>query len=138
MNIRSSIPVGFIAKVLLTSLLLALGFAPAARAQLVVDGATNTFTTVTTNVTGDVTVGTNGSFTLLRLTNSVVLNNSGSNYIGRLATARTNTVRVVYKSHWTNSGPLFVGYRGSASQLEVSIGGTIANTFGRVGDGGGT
>jgi len=35
------------------------------RAQVVTDGATNTLSNVTTNITGDVTVVTNGSFTLL-------------------------------------------------------------------------
>ena len=117
------------------TLLFALVLAPAARAQLVADGTSAVLSAVTTNVAGDVTVGTNGSFTLLRFTNSAVVNNTGAGYIGLLATAQTNTVRVTYKSRWTATGPLYVGYRGSANQLEVSIGSTMANTAGRVGDG---
>ena len=38
---------------------------PTLPAQVVNDGATNTLSNVTTNITGDVTVVTNGSFTLL-------------------------------------------------------------------------
>ena len=40
--------------------------APALRAQVVGDGATNTLSNVTNTFTGDVTVGTNRSFTLLK------------------------------------------------------------------------
>jgi len=40
------------------------------RAQPVNDGATNTLSNVTTNFTGDVTVGTHGSVTLLILSDN--------------------------------------------------------------------
>ena len=36
------------------------------RAQIINEGATSTLSNVTNTITGDVTVGTNGSFTLLR------------------------------------------------------------------------
>ena len=44
--------------------------APTLHAQVVADGATNTLSNVTTNITGDVIVGTNGSFTLLVLSDN--------------------------------------------------------------------
>src|SRR5690349_13409138 len=44
-------------------LVLMLLVAPSLRAQVVADGATNTLGNVTNTFTGDVTVGTNGSFT---------------------------------------------------------------------------
>ena len=49
------------------SLLMAI---PQLRAQLVADGATNTLSNVTNSFTGDVIVGTNGSFTLLVLSDN--------------------------------------------------------------------
>ena len=48
-------------------LLAALALVPV-RAQVVNDGATNTLSNVTTNITGDVTVGTNGSLTTTNVT----------------------------------------------------------------------
>jgi hypothetical protein len=41
------------------------------RAHLGADGATKTLSNVTTNLAGDVTVGTNGSFTLPELSDNV-------------------------------------------------------------------
>src|SRR5262249_51391485 len=61
-------------------------------AQVVNDGATNTLNNVTNTVVGDVTVGTNGSFTLLILTNNALLTNSGFGTIGTNAGANSNTV----------------------------------------------
>ena len=61
-------------------------------AQVVSDGATNTLNNVTNTIPGDVTVGTNGSFTLLILTNGALLTNSGNGFIGRNAGANSNTV----------------------------------------------
>ena len=49
---------------------------PPLRAQVVADGATNTLSNVTNSFTGDVTVGTNGSFTLLVLSDNALLTNS--------------------------------------------------------------
>ena len=60
------------------------------RAQIVADGTTNTLSNVTTNFTGDVTVGTNGSFTLLVLSDNARLTNSAHGVIGRNATAKSN------------------------------------------------
>jgi hypothetical protein len=60
------------------SLLLAfsvLGLVAPGPAQVVNDGATNTLSNVTNTFTGDVSVGTNGSFTVLVLSNKVLLSN---------------------------------------------------------------
>src|SRR5262249_55654844 len=64
-----------------------------ASAQLVADSATNTLSNVTNTYSGDVTVGTNGSFTILVLSNNALLTNSALGYIGRNASARSNEVR---------------------------------------------
>src|SRR5439155_15164392 len=64
-------------------------------AQIVNDGATNTLSNVTTNITGDVTVGTNGSFTLLVLSDNALLTNSGAATIGFNNKAKYNAVRLV-------------------------------------------
>jgi hypothetical protein len=50
---------------------------PALHAQLINHGATNTLSNVTTNITGTVTVGTNGSFTLLVLSDNTLLTTNG-------------------------------------------------------------
>ena len=60
---------------------------PALNAQLVADGATNTLSNVTTNIPGSVTVGANGSFTLLVLSNNCLVTNSGVGAIGQNTTA---------------------------------------------------
>ncbi len=56
---------------------------PTLRAQIVNDGATNTLSNVTNTITGDVTIGTNGSFTLLVLSDNALLTNSVNGIIGR-------------------------------------------------------
>ena len=53
---------------LVTAAMLVIAVLPL-RAQLVADGATKTLNGGITNIVGDVVVGTNGSFTLLVLTN---------------------------------------------------------------------
>ena len=64
--------------------------ASATQAQLVNDGATNTLSNVTNTFTGDVIVGTNGSFTLLVLSDNSLLTNSNSGIIGANSTAKSN------------------------------------------------
>src|SRR5262249_42728136 len=93
------------------SLLAVLAFAaPALRAQVVNDGATNTLSNVTNTFTGDVTVGTNTSFTLLILSNNSLLTNSANGVISRNATATSNQVHLVSPSaRWLMNGNLFVG-----------------------------
>jgi len=67
-------------RIILVATLLAV---PSLHAQIVADGATNTLINVTTNITGDVTVGTNGSFTLLILSDNALLTNSANGLTGR-------------------------------------------------------
>src|SRR5436309_10378811 len=102
------IPVFLIARSL--SCLAALIAVPALRAQIVADGATNTLSNVTTNFTGDVTVGTNGSFTFLVLSDNALLTNSVNGLIGRNATAASNEVQLLSPSaRWFMGGSLLVG-----------------------------
>src|SRR5206468_1245905 len=94
-----------------------------APAQVVNDGATNTLNNLTNTVTGDVTVGTNGSFTLLILTNNALLTNSGFAYIGRNAGANSNTVFLIgTNTRWLMSKNLEVGSSGSFNLLVNSTG----------------
>src|SRR5947207_776655 len=97
------------------------------RAQLVADGATNTLANVTNTITGDVTVGTNGSFTLLVLSNNALLTNSLNGTIGLNTTAKSNEVRLISPSaRWLVGGSLFaVGSNGSFNRLVVSNGATM-------------
>src|SRR5881397_638189 len=90
---------------------------PALRAQIVNDGATNTLINVTTNITGDVTVGTNGSFTLLVLSDNALLTNSANGLIGRNSGANSNEVRLLSASaRWFMGGSLYVGNNGAANR----------------------
>src|SRR3954469_6041980 len=59
------------------------GFASATSGQLVADGATNTIDGYSTNLIGDLTVGTNGSFTRLQIVDGGMVTNSGHGYIGQ-------------------------------------------------------
>jgi len=117
--------------ILLAVLLL---LAPRARAQVVADGATNTLNNVTNSYVGDVTIGTNGSFTLLTITNGALLTNTADAYIGRNTGANSNTVRVTgANSRWFVNNFLNVGNSGSFNSLLITNGGTVANGFGYIG-----
>src|SRR5215203_4055697 len=108
--------------------------ASAVRAQVVADGATATLSNATNTFTGDVTVGTNGSFTLLVLSDNALLTNSANGFIGRNATAKSNEVRLVSStSRWIMGGSLFVGSNGASSRLVVSNGALLDNFNGHVG-----
>src|SRR2546430_16624938 len=90
------------------------------RAQLVADGATNTLSNVTNSFTGDVTVGTNGSFTLLILSNNALLTNANNGHIGLTATAKSNEVRLVSSSaRWLMGNMLAVGNSGGVFHVVV-------------------
>ena len=89
---------------LFLTLLAASGIVLPLDGQIVNDGTTNTLSDVTNTFTGDVTVGTNGSFTLLILSNNVLLTNSingvigrnevtGSNPVGRTISTKANGIR---------------------------------------------
>src|SRR5438093_6101675 len=71
--------------------LLLLFLAPPILAQVVNDGATATLNHITNTISGGVTVGTNGPFTLLILTTGTLLTNSGNGPIGLNAGANYNT-----------------------------------------------
>src|SRR5260221_14232629 len=87
--------------------------APALRAQIVNDGASNTLSNVTNSFTGDVTVGTNGSFTLLVLGDNALLTNSVNGQIGLNATAKSNEVRLLSPTaRWQIGSSLYLGNNG--------------------------
>src|SRR5205823_9541520 len=77
------------------------------RAQLVNDGATNTLSNVTNSFSSNVTIGTNGLFTLLVLSNNTLLSGSADVIIGRNATAKSNEVRLISPSARWLMGGLF-------------------------------
>ena len=108
---------------------------PALNAQLVADGATNTLSNVTTNIPGSVTVGANGSFTLLVLSNNCLVTNSGVGAIGQNTTAKSNEVRLVSATaRWLMGGQLFVGNSGSFNRLAVNNGAQVTNSLGTIGN----
>jgi len=103
------------------------------------DGETNTLSNVTNTITGDVTVGTNGSFTLLILSDNALLTNTVNGLIGRNNTANSNEVQLVSpSSRWFMGGSLFVGNNGGANRLLVSNSATVlvrgSGTLGYGGD----
>jgi T5SS/PEP-CTERM-associated repeat protein len=102
-------------------------------AQLVADGATKTINATTTNLTGDVVVGTNGSFTTLIITNTGVVTNTGNGTVGLNAGARTNRVIVSdAASAWRMGGNLALGSFGSVSTLVVTNGGKVVDNQGNI------
>jgi len=118
--------------IVVTALLLAI---PPLCAQVVNDGATNTLANITNSFTGDVTVGTNGSFTLLVISNNALLTNSANGVIALNLTARSNEVRLVSASaRWRMGGSLFVGSNGSMNRLVVSNGAFVDNGVGNIGN----
>jgi fibronectin-binding autotransporter adhesin len=106
------------------------------RAQLVNDGATNTLNHVTNTISGGVTVGTNGSFTLLILTNGTLLTNSGNGAIGLNAGADSNSLRLTsLNTRWLMGFDLTVGSNGSFNRLVISNSAMAVNNFGILGFG---
>src|SRR3954470_4436300 len=104
------------------------------RAQLVNDGATNTLNHVTNTISGGVTVGTNGSFTLLILTNGTLLTNSGNGAIGLNAGADSNSLRLTsLNTRWLMGFDLTVGSNGSFNRLVISNSAMAVNNFGILG-----
>ncbi|HEX5223254.1 MAG TPA: GH25 family lysozyme [Verrucomicrobiae bacterium] len=125
-------------KTLSTILVLSLAAISRLCAQLVNDGATNVLSNITNN-TANITIGTNGSFTLLVLSNNTLLNNTVTAVIGRNASAQSNEVHITgATARWNIGafGSLFVGSNGPSSRLTVSDGGTLQGFFfGNVGQG---
>src|SRR5881397_2929561 len=93
------------------------------RAQIVADGATNTLSNVTNTFAGDVTVGTNGSFTLLVLSDNALLTNANNGTIGLNTTAKSNEVRLLGPTaRWQVGSLLNVGSNGAGNRLVISNG----------------
>ncbi len=111
-------------------------FAPmSAQAQLVADGGINILDGVSTNLNGDITVGTNGSFTFLLLTNSATVTNTGNSIIGSAATAKSNAVVVADTgSVWDCPIGFYVGAQGTANTLSILDGGVVTNQFAIIGN----
>lgn len=106
------------------------------RAQLVNDGATVTLANVTNNLSGSVTVGTNGSFTRLTISDNALLSNSAFGVIGRNASAHSNEVQLGSTSaRWQMGSDLFVGSNGAGNRLVVSDGAFLNNRSGLIGYG---
>ncbi len=106
-----------------------------AMAQLVADGQTNVLNGVYTYSPGSLTVGTNGAFTLLIITNgATVLNTGGNAVIGSNASAETNRVVVTGAgSFWQSDNGFYVGQSGSASELDILNGGNVTDISGYIG-----
>jgi T5SS/PEP-CTERM-associated repeat protein len=117
----------------LSLLLGLLAFTASIRAQLVNDGATNTLVNVTNTVAGTLTVGTNGSFTLLVFSNNVLVTNTGRGIIGLNPTAKSNEVRVISPTARWVTGVMSVGSNGPSSRLVISGGGQVADSGAIVG-----
>jgi fibronectin-binding autotransporter adhesin len=111
-----------------------MGFAASAQAQLVADGTTNSVDGISLGLIGDVTVGTNGSLTLLVVTNGGMLANSENIIISASITAQSNYVVVAGPgSSWTSTGECHAGDTGAFSGLEILDGGRVTNSFGYIG-----
>ncbi len=107
--------------------------APSLSAQLVNDGATNTLNNVTNMFAGDVTVGTNGSFSAVILTNNTLLTNSADGIIGRNPGAKSNVVLIASPgARWLLSSNLTVGNLGSFNRLLIN-GGAVRDYAGHLG-----
>lgn len=103
-------------------------------AQVVADGAVATLSNTTNIIAGSVTIGTNGSFTLLTLSTNALLTNTLDGTIGFNPTARSNQVRLISPSaRWQMGGLLFVGYNSAGNQLVVSNVALVQDNVGYLG-----
>lgn len=116
-------------------LLLALSAPLFVRAQFVADGQADFLDGITTNIAGTVTIGTNGSFTLLVVTNgSIVTNTSGPLIIGANSSATSNALVVTGPGSMWNGSSFQVGGSGSFNQLSVLNGATATGASGLIGE----
>ena len=112
--------------------LAAWSLAPRSQAET---GVTNTINGLTTNYSSGYTVGTNGPFNALIVTNAGVLNVTGVGIIGDSSSANSNNVWVTGTgSVWSNSSFLIVGSEGSSNSLTIANGGTVFDTASFIGN----
>jgi T5SS/PEP-CTERM-associated repeat protein len=116
---------------LLPALLLLTSPAPL-RSQLVKDGATNTLNNTATNITGDLIVGTNGSFTLLVIQNSSVVSNTANGVIGLNASAKSNELQVINEARWAPRD-IYLGSNGSFNRLTLDGRARVTNVTATLG-----
>ena len=103
-------------------------------AQIVADGATNTLSNVTNSFPGNLIIGTNGSFTLLTVSNNALLASALDSVIGLDAMAKSNEVRLISSSaRWQMGNNLYVGSNGAFSRLVVSNGAYVEDFSGTLG-----
>jgi len=103
-----------------------------ARAQLVSDGVTQNQAT-STNLSGNLIVGTNSGNTTLNISAPAVVKNANG-YIGFNAASLNNSVNVQNSgASWQSSGALSVGNSGSGNQLVVSSGAGVSSLGGILG-----
>lgn len=103
------------------------------RAQIVPDGGSVLYSNAT-NTFANITIGTNGSFTLFTLGNDALFTNSGNGVIGLNATAKSNEVRLISPTaRWLLGTHLFVGSNGSCNRLVVSNGALMRSANGYLG-----
>jgi T5SS/PEP-CTERM-associated repeat protein len=80
------------------------------------------------------TIGTNGSFTLLILTNNATLSNASTTFIGLNASAKSNAIVVTGPgSAWSINAAFSVGVSGAYNQLSVLDAGLVSVTGGAIG-----
>ncbi len=97
-----------------------------AQAQLVADGQTNILDGAITNIASDITIGTNGSYTLLLLTNSATITNTGNAVIGANASATSNGAILTGTGvAWDCGASFYVGYEGALNELQILNGGLL-------------
>jgi M6 family metalloprotease-like protein len=110
---------------------------PDAHAQLVADDATNVIENATNVLAASLTVGTNGSNTLLIVTNQGVLNVASNLWIGENASSFSNTVVVTGAGSRVDAvADVIVGVNGSSNRLLIADGARVEGERGRVGGGG--
>ncbi|HVV01235.1 MAG TPA: GH25 family lysozyme [Verrucomicrobiae bacterium] len=125
-------------RVLISCALLSILTSPAL-AQLVSDGGSASVSGTTAAISGNLTVGTNGSFTTLTILNGGDVTNTGAGVIGQNSLANNNQVIVRDSgSRWGNGGTLSIGSLGSFNRLTVTNGGRVVDTFGNVALNGGS
>ena len=104
------------------------------RAQIINDSTSLTLSNVTNSFPGNLIIGTNGSFTLLTLSDNAALDNAGAAIIGASLTAKSNEVRLISPTaYWFVETNLFVGSNGSFNRLTISNGALVETKSAYIG-----